>query len=54
MANHVYTYVEVESDNPKVFKKLQEMLAKMGVSAGPEGGVRPGPEVRNDGERTVK
>ena len=26
MANHVYTYIEVESENPKVFKKLQEMF----------------------------
>lgn len=26
MANHVYTYVEVESENPNVFKKLQEMF----------------------------
>ena len=26
MANSVYTYIEVESENPKVFKKLQEMF----------------------------
>ena len=26
MANHVYTYVEVESENSKVFKKLKEMF----------------------------
>ena len=26
MANHVYTYIEVESENPKVFEKLNEMF----------------------------
>jgi hypothetical protein len=26
MANHVYTYIEVESENPKVFEKLESMF----------------------------